>query len=58
MKCRNILLDGDSKMNIWFMHHDYIDANASIGEHKNDDTEEVYYLLRGRVVKLQIMKGW
>lgn len=45
--CRTLLADGDSKMNIRFMHHDILPPGSSIGDHPHEDTEEVYYLLSG-----------
>ena len=47
--CRS-LLDGLGSRKFCLMHSDDIPAGVSIGEHRHDDNEEIYYLQSGRGV--------
>ena len=44
------LLDGFNCEKIMFMHSDDMPAGVSIGLHKHDSNEEIYYLVSGRGV--------
>lgn len=47
LDCKSLLAGLDSTK-FAFMHHDEIKAGVSIGVHKHETTEEIYYLLSGK----------
>ena len=57
------LLDGCDSTKFAFMHRDEIKAGVSIGVHRHEDTEEIYYLVSGKgiltydEVEYQMMPG-
>ena len=46
--CRTVLARGDSELDIRFMHDDVIEPAASIGEHRHEHDEEVYFVVEGQ----------
>lgn len=47
LDCFSMLENGDSDFGVTFFHHDIIPQGVSIGEHKHEGSEEIYYLLSG-----------
>ncbi len=46
--CRTVLGRDDSGLGVRFMHDDVIEPGASIGEHRHQHDEEVYFVVEGR----------
>ena len=46
--CRTVLEPADSGLGIQFMHDDVLEPGTTIGEHRHEDEEEVYFVVEGR----------
>ena len=44
---RLVLSKPDSQLGLLWMHDDTLPPGATIGEHRHDDNEELYYVLEG-----------
>ena len=47
LKCRS-LIDGLGARGMYFMHNDIMPAGVSIGLHKHESNQEIYYLISGK----------
>lgn len=45
--CQVVLDTADSQLGIRYMHHDWLEPGASIGEHLHQGTEELYFIVSG-----------
>jgi mannose-6-phosphate isomerase-like protein (cupin superfamily) len=47
LTCRHVLHKADSEMGTQYMHDDILPPGVSIGEHRHDGDEEIYFLVEG-----------
>ena len=48
LDCTVFSLSGAGCAHLKFLHLDVVEPNATIGEHRHTDGEEIYYVLEGR----------